>query len=253
MQRRTCVMVSRASTRAFAAPARNVARTPLGSARSACARSRTGASAAIILSASTRLQSRQPQPAVRQLCATRAWVSGLEKPWWMVKMLQMSGLPGSFRVTRAGSVAAGLSFSQMVSGESSKPMVLPKLLDIFAWPSSPKTRFAVDSSACGSGKAKPPLFEAGIPAARNLAHQLEVLELVLADRNERGPVEQYVSGLEHGVIEQPRRHARLALRFILELRLALELTERRHGVEQPVELGMLGDVRLHEHDRVLRV
>src|SRR5438128_5232153 len=32
----------------------------------------------------------------------------------MVKTLQMSGLPGSFRVTRAGSVAAGLSFSQMV-------------------------------------------------------------------------------------------------------------------------------------------
>src|SRR6266568_4531573 len=158
MQRRTWVIVSRASTRAFAAPARRVALTLSGSARSACARSRMGVSAAIILSASTRLQSRHPQPAVRQLWATRAWVSGLEKPWWMVKMLQMSGLPGSFRVTRAGSVAAGLSFSQMVSGESNKPMVFPKLLDIFARPSSPRTRFAVDRSACGSGKAKPPLF-----------------------------------------------------------------------------------------------
>src|SRR2546425_7563414 len=72
MQRRTWVIVSRASTRAFAAPARRVALTLSGSARSACARSRMGVSAAIILSASTRLQSRHPQPAVRQLCATRA-------------------------------------------------------------------------------------------------------------------------------------------------------------------------------------
>src|SRR5437762_10685651 len=60
----------------------------------------------------------------------------------MVKMLQMSGLPGSFRVTRAGSVAAGLSFSQMVSGESKRAIVLPRLFDILAWPSSPRTRFA---------------------------------------------------------------------------------------------------------------
>src|SRR2546430_9124039 len=73
----------------------------------------------------------------------------------MVKMLQMSGLPGSFRVTRAGSVAAGLSFSQMVSGESKRAIVLPRLLDILAWPSSPRTRFAVESRACGSGSENP--------------------------------------------------------------------------------------------------
>src|SRR3989441_8320254 len=73
----------------------------------------------------------------------------------MVKMLQMSGLPGSFRVTRAGSVAAGLSFSQMVSGESKRAIVLPRLFDILAWPSSPRTRFAVESRACGSGSENP--------------------------------------------------------------------------------------------------
>src|SRR2546425_2132684 len=132
IRRRTWSMVRRAMARAFAAPARSVSRTLCGSACSARARSRMGVSAAIILSASTRLQSRQPQPAVRQLCATSFSVSGGEKPWWIVKMLQMSGLPGSLRVTRAGSVAAGLSFSQIVSGVSNRPMVLPRLFDILA-------------------------------------------------------------------------------------------------------------------------
>src|SRR3989441_414407 len=156
MRRRTSSIVSRASARAFSAPRRRVACTRAGSACSLTARSRMGASAAIILSASTRLQSRQPQAAVRQFVATCCWVSGGENPSWMVKMLQMSGLPGSLRVTRAGSVAAGLSFSQMSSGGSSSPMVLPRLFDIFAWPSSPSTRFAVVSCACGSGKNPAP-------------------------------------------------------------------------------------------------
>ena len=44
------------------------------------------------------------------------------------------GMPGvgRFRVTRAGSVLAGRSFCQISSGESSSPMVFPRLLDIFA-------------------------------------------------------------------------------------------------------------------------
>ncbi len=46
-------------------------------------------------------------PGVRHVCATGACVAAGEKPWWIVKMLQMSGLPGSLRVLRAGSVAAG--------------------------------------------------------------------------------------------------------------------------------------------------
>src|SRR5207302_5757050 len=132
MRRRTWAIVRRARARALPAPLRSRSSTRRGSARSASARSRMGVSAAIILSASTRLQSRQPHPAVRQLCATSLIVSGGEKPWWIVKMLQTSGLPGSLRVTRAGSVAAGLSFSQMVSGESNRPIVLPRLFDILA-------------------------------------------------------------------------------------------------------------------------
>src|SRR5207237_829375 len=108
----------------------------------------------------------------------------------MVKTLQMSGLPGSFRVTRAGSVAAGLSFSQMVSGESKRAIVLPRLFDILAWPSSPRTRFAVESRACGSGSENP---------------------------------------------------------------FANRVFQWRDGVQDPVELRVLGDVRLHEDDGPRRI
>src|SRR5436190_1814167 len=104
----------------------------------------------------------------------------------------------------------------------------------------------------GKGEAAA-VREAGVPAARQLAHQLEVLQLVLADRHERGAIQQHVGRLEHRVVEQPGGDALLALCLVLELRLALELTERRHRVEQPVELAVLRDVRLHEHDRPLGV
>src|SRR5712691_5280770 len=94
---------------------------------------------------------------------------------------------------------------------------------------------------------------ARVPAPRDLAHQLQVLELVLTHGNERCPVQEHVGRLQHGIVQQARRHALLALRLVLELRLALELAERRDGVEQPVQLSMLGHVGLHEHDAPLRV
>src|SRR2546425_2993324 len=156
IRRRTSAIVCRANARALAAPARRTSRTRRGSARRAAARSRMGVRAAIILSASTRLQSRHPHPAVRHLCATSACTAGAENPWWIVKTLQMSGLPGSLRVFRAGSVAAGRSFSQIESGGSNRPIVFPRLLDILACPSSPSTRRAVESCAWGSGKKSAP-------------------------------------------------------------------------------------------------
>ena len=60
------------------------------------------------------------------------------------------------RSALAGSVAAGRSFSQIVSGESNRPIVLPRLFDILAWPSSPRTRFVLVRSGCGSGKKPSP-------------------------------------------------------------------------------------------------
>src|SRR5207237_3237258 len=78
MRLRTWAMVRRAMARALAAPPRSRSVTVRGCARSASARSRMGVSAAIILSASTRLQSRQPHRAVRQLCAITMIFSGWE-------------------------------------------------------------------------------------------------------------------------------------------------------------------------------
>src|SRR2546426_8484710 len=95
--------------------------------------------------------------------------------------------------------------------------------------------------------------EAGIPAARNFAHQLEMLNLILTYRDKASFIQQNVSRLQYGVGQQPHGDALLALRLVLELCLALELAERRHRREQPVELGVFGDMRLHEHDALLRV
>ena len=206
-----------------------------------------------MLSASTRLQSRQPHFAPRQFSATVAIVAGGEKYRWRWKMLQTSGLPGSFRVTRAGSVLAGRSFCQISSGESSSPMVLPRLFDILAWPSRPMIRFASVSSGLGLREVVRAIPELGVPPARDLPGQLEVLGLVLAHRHEIGPVEQDIRGHQHGVIQQPRRHTFESLRLIFELRHPLELADRRDGVQQPLELAVLGHVRLHEQHRSRRI
>src|SRR2546429_2891809 len=95
--------------------------------------------------------------------------------------------------------------------------------------------------------------EPRVPAAGDLAHQLEVLELVFAHRHECRFVQEHVGRLEHGIVQEPRRHALLALRLVLELRLTLELAQWRDGVQDPVELRVLGDVRLHEDDGPRRI
>ena len=80
-----------------------------------------------------------------------------------------------------------------------------------------------------------------------------MLHLILTDRDEASFIKQHVGRLQDRVRQQPHRDAFLALRLVLELRLALELTERCHARQQPIELGMLGDVRLHEYDALIRV
>jgi hypothetical protein len=68
-------------------------------------------------------------------------------------MLHTSGVPGSVLRTRAGSVTAGRSFAQIASDSSSRPMVFPIDLDIFACPSSPMMRRVGVSSGFGSGNS----------------------------------------------------------------------------------------------------
>ena len=81
MRSRTSRMVSEAMRRAAEAPSARISSTRSGSPWSRSARSLMGARVAIILSASTRLQSRHPHLAPRQFPATRATVSAGEKYW----------------------------------------------------------------------------------------------------------------------------------------------------------------------------
>ena len=99
-------------------------------------------------------------------------------------MLQTSGVPGSERRTRLGSVTAGRSFSQIDAGDSSRSIVLPSDLDIFAWPSSPMMRRVGVSNALGSGKnpggsAAP--FLGAVFAARGVSNRAFHLRAISRD------------------------------------------------------------------------
>ena len=94
--------------------------------------------------------------------------------------------------------------------------------------------------------------EAAVEAAGDLPAELQVLGLVLPDRHGVGLVDEDVRGLEDGIVEQAGRDVlTLPLGFLLELGHPAELTEGRHAIEEPAELGVLGDVALDE-DRALR-
>src|SRR6185503_4241044 len=94
---------------------------------------------------------------------------------------------------------------------------------------------------------------ARVPAPGYFPHQLEVLYLILSYRHEASFIEQYVSRLQHGVREYSHRDAFLPLRFVFVLSLALELAQRRDAGQQPIQLGVRGDVRLDEDDAPLRI
>ena len=99
------------------------------------------------------------------------------------------------------------------------------------------------------------LLVAAVEALREVAGELEVLALVLADRHEVRAVEQDVGGLEDRVGEQADRGRALALlgRLVLELGHPAGLAEAGQAVEDPAELRVLGDLALHEDRRPGRV
>ena len=97
----------------------------------------------------------QPMPAVVHPACTAACRASSEKNLCSVKMLHFSGVPGSVRLTRAGSVAAARSLSQIAFSGSASAMVLPRLFDILACPSSPRIFGVVENSGCGSAKVSP--------------------------------------------------------------------------------------------------
>ena len=98
------------------------------------------------------------------------------------------------------------------------------------------------------------LAEAAVEALGDVAHQLDVLALVLAHRHLVRAVGEHVGGHQDGIEQQPGRDE-LALgdRLVAELVHAVELAERRHARQQPRQLGVLLDVALAEEDAALGV
>ena len=87
----------------------------------------------------------------------------------------------------------------------------------------------------------------------DVAGELDVLALVLADRDGIGLVEQDVRRLEDGVAEEARRDEVLAVALVLELGHAAQLAVARDRAEQPRGLGVRGHVALDEDGRAIRV
>ena len=79
-----------------------------------------------------------------------------------------------------------------------------------------------------------------------VAGQLEVLALVVADRDAVGVVEEDVGRLQHRVGEQPDPHPLLAPALLLELGHPPQLAHRGGALEQPGQPRVLGHVALHE-------
>ena len=92
----------------------------------------------------------------------------------------------------------------------------------------------------GSTRIRP---EALVEAAGDLAGQLDVLALVLADRNLVGLVGEHVRGLQHRIEEEPGGdQLPLLRRLLLELGHAIEVAVGGERRQVPGELAVLPDV-----------
>ena len=97
------------------------------------------------------------------------------------------------------------------------------------------------------------LAEARVEALRDVPRELEVLALVVADRDDVGLVEQDVPGHQHRVREEAGGDELAPVRLVLELRHPAELAEARDRAEQPGRLRVRGHVALREDGRAARV
>ena len=136
--------------------------------------------------------------------------------------------------------------------------------DIFFVPSRSDMTRGAGPSISGSVSGKKPFAEAvrrAIDAGKvvveflgDVAGQLQMLLLVVADRHMRGAVDQDVGGHQVRIGEQPDRGVLAVLAgLLLELRHAVEPAHAGDAVEDPGELGVLGDPALVEDDVLLRI
>ena len=96
--------------------------------------------------------------------------------------------------------------------------------------------------------------EGVIEARRDVAAELDMLLLILADRDKIGLIDQNVRRHQHRIGEEARGDVvGVLLRFHLELRHAAQLAELRVAAEHPGKLCVRGHVRLDEHDVLLRI
>ena len=95
--------------------------------------------------------------------------------------------------------------------------------------------------------------EARVEALGDVARELQVLALVVADRDRVGVVEQDVAGHQDRIVEERGGDELAPLALLLELRHPPELPVARHRREQPGSLGVRLHVALDEDRRPLRV
>ena len=90
----------------------------------------------------------------------------------------------------------------------------------------------------------------------DLARELEVRHLILADRHEVRVVDDDVGGLQQRIAEEAEVRQILVgelLDLLLVGRHALEPRDRRDHLQQQVQLGVLGHERLDEERALLRI
>ena len=97
------------------------------------------------------------------------------------------------------------------------------------------------------------LAVAAVEGAGDLARELQVRRLVLADRHPAGLVDDDVRRLQHGVVEQPHAVVDPFLALLLVGRGALQPADGHDRVEEPHQLGVLGEVGLADQSAALRV
>ena len=128
----------------------------------------------------------------------------------------MPGFSGSRRTSLPESVTALLSFFSIAFGSSSTytvPCSLPPVVDILrvGLLQVHDPRADLRDAVLGHDQHLLAVAEAGVEAPGDVAHQLDVLALVLADGHLVRAVGEHVGGHQHRVEQQPGRD-QLALR-----------------------------------------
>ena len=108
--------------------------------------------------------------------------------------------------------------------------------------------------AVGKAMAADRVAEIIVELLRDVARQLQMLLLVLADRYVGGAIQQNVGRHQHRIVVKTDRGILAILAgLFLELRHPAQPADPRDAIEDPGQLRMSGDLALVEHDVLLRI